>query len=429
MGHLRTTKHGYLYFDFRYRGVRCREYTMLTDVPANRRRTRQALARIEAEITLGTFDYATHFPHGSRAGLFGRPVGPSTEAEFETFARRWFEENRIAWKPSTAEEFLGTLTKHLIPRFAGRPVTVISTSDIKRLRVDLSQLPGRKGRPLSTKRINNICVVLRLILREATERLGTADPFATVKPLPVPKADIYPFTFEEMNCFLSGVRRDLYHYYVVRFLTGMRTGEVDGLGWEHIDWANRKIRVRRTLYRGRLLPPKTDGSVRDIDLSPPVVETLRAQQAITGKTSEFVFCTRTGRPLDHTDVTKRVWYPTLDRLGLTRRTPYQTRHTTATLWLASGENPEWIARQLGHVGTAMLFQRYSRFVPNLTRQDGSAFLRLLEEHMTLTPHRPADQGGGEAASRVSAADLIGPETKGGESLTAIGSVSEPIRIP
>lgn len=402
---------------------------MLTDVPANRRRMRQALARIEAEITLGTFDYATHFPHGSRAGLFGRPVGPSTEAEFEQFARRWFEENRLGWKPSVVEEFGGTLTKHLVPRFAGRSVTAITASDVKRLRADLAQLPGRKGQPLSTKRINNICVVLRLILQEAAERFEVANPFATVKPLPVPKADIYPLTFQEMNCFLTGVRRDFYNYYVVRFLTGMRTGEVDGLGWEHIDWANRKIRVRRTLYRGRLLPPKTDWSVRDIDLLPPVLEALRDQRAITGQTSAFVFCTRTGKPLNHTNVTKRVWYPTLDRLGLARRTPYQTRHTTATLWLGSGENPEWIARQLGHVNTAMLFQRYSRFIPNLTRRDGSAFLRLLEEHVTLTPHRPADQGGGEAASLVPAADLIGPETRGGESLTAIGSVSEPVGIP
>jgi integrase len=59
------------------------------------------------------------------------------------------------------------------------------------------------------------------------------------------------------------------------------------------------------------------------------------------------------------------------------RRPYQTRHTAATLWLASGENPQWIARQLGHSSTEMLFSVYSRFVPNLTRKDGSAFERLL----------------------------------------------------
>ena len=80
---------------------------------------------------------------------------------------------------------------------------------------------------------------------------------------------------------------------------------------------------------------------------------------------------------DHRNVTKRVWNPTLTLLGLKHRRPYQTRHTTATLWLAAGENPEWIAKQLGHSTTKMLFEVYSRFVPNLTRQDGSAFNTLL----------------------------------------------------
>ena len=87
---------------------------------------------------------------------------------------------------------------------------------------------------------------------------------------------------------------------------------------------------------------------------------------------------------------KRVWYPLLKHLNYEARTPYQSRHTAATLWLASGEAPEWIARQLGHANTEMLFTVYSRFVPNLTRQDGSAFERLLlqsevEKHPISNP--------------------------------------------
>ena len=70
-------------------------------------------------------------------------------------------------------------------------------------------------------------------------------------------------------------------------------------------------------------------------------------------------------------------------LGLAIRRPYQMRHTAATLWLASGEAPEWIARQLGHSSTEMLFRVYSRYVPNLTRKDGSAMDRLLSQHMDM----------------------------------------------
>lgn len=63
---------------------------------------------------------------------------------------------------------------------------------------------------------------------------------------------------------------------------------------------------------------------------------------------------------------------------------YQTRHTAATLWLGAGENPEWIARQMGHTTTEMLFRVYSRYVPNLTRQDGSAFERLIMQSGGVT---------------------------------------------
>ena len=111
-------------------------------------------------------------------------------------------------------------------------------------------------------------------------------------------------------------------------------------------------------------------------MSQQVYDALQEQYIRTGH-QEYVFCNRAGKPLNHNNVTKRVWYPLLRHLDLKKRRPYQTRHTAATLMLASGENPEWIARQMGHTTTEMLFRVYSRFVPNLTRQDGSAFERLL----------------------------------------------------
>lgn len=83
-------------------------------------------------------------------------------------------------------------------------------------------------------------------------------------------------------------------------------------------------------------------------MSELVFEALRSQRQVTGH-CQFVFCTRAGTPLAHNNVTKRVWYPLLNYLGLRKRRAYQTRHTAATLWLASGESPEWIAMQMGYM--------------------------------------------------------------------------------
>lgn len=121
-------------------------------------------------------------------------------------------------------------------------------------------------------------------------------------------------------------------------------------------------------------------------MSQPVFEALRRQHQVTGAAGGYVFCNRNGNPFEHNNITKRVWYPMLRHLKLPKRRPYQTRHTAATLWLASGENPEWIARQLGHANTQMLFTVYSRFVPNLTRQDGSAFERMVTGTIPTFPN-------------------------------------------
>ena len=43
---------------------------------------------------------------------------------------------------------------------------------------------------------------------------------------------------------------------------------------------------------------------------------------------------------------------------------------------------DWIAKQMKHTTTEMLFRVYSRFVPNMTRQDGGAFERMLLQYVT-----------------------------------------------
>jgi integrase len=48
--------------------------------------------------------------------------------------------------------------------------------------------------------------------------------------------------------------------------------------------------------------------------------------------------------------------------------------------LAAGESPEWVAKTLGHVDTSMIYKTYGRYIPNLTRKDGSAFDRQFLEN-------------------------------------------------
>ena len=61
------------------------------------------------------------------------------------------------------------------------------------------------------------------------------------------------------------------------------------------------------------------------------------------------------------------------------RPPKQMRHTFATLNLAAGEQPSWVSKTLGHSNVDITFKKYNRFIPNLTREDGSAFEGIMDK--------------------------------------------------
>ena len=58
----------------------------------------------------------------------------------------------------------------------------------------------------------------------------------------------------------------------MRFLTGLRTGEVHGLQWQYVDFARRLILVRETFVLGEDEYTKKDSSQRDIQMNQAVFD-------------------------------------------------------------------------------------------------------------------------------------------------------------
>jgi integrase len=391
---------GKLLLDFSYQGARFREQTALHESAQNRKKVQALLDKVEARIKLGEFKYSEFFPGSKNIQKF-LEIDPnhntalptqnvrsqSTFSQgknkvkiplFENFARQWQTEKKIEWRASHARNIESVLSNSLIKFFGKRVLSDISKAEILEFRSKLASKPGRGGKEqIAAKTINTHMSLLKAILEEASDRYSFENPYKNIKPLKLQRTHVEPFSLIDVNRIIESVREDYRHYYTVRFYSGMRTGEIDGLRWEFVDFKRGLITIRETLVQGKTEYTKTDGSQRDIPMLGPVKEALEAQYQATGKLSPYVFCNTERKPLDHNNITKRVWYPLLRHLGLKMRRPYQTRHTAATLLLASGENPEWVARFLGHASTEMLFKVYSRYIPNLTRQDGSAFEQML----------------------------------------------------
>ncbi|MGQ5490466.1 Arm DNA-binding domain-containing protein, partial [Thauera sp. ZXT1-4] len=120
MGSIRKhSQTGFLFFDFRYQGVRCREYTALPETAPNKKKLEKVLSAIEADIAAGTFDYRRFFPGSKNAAKFdpapGGMVGSATAAvvalpsaaasvastpRFKDFAETWFAEKEVEWRRS-----------------------------------------------------------------------------------------------------------------------------------------------------------------------------------------------------------------------------------------------------------------------------------------------------------------------------------------
>ena len=142
-----NTKNGKLFIDFRYKGIRCKEYTRLPDKPQNRKRLAEIANRIEAEVLLGTFDYARYFPNSNQVEKFRvtenrTACARSNMPTFKEFAEVWFLEKQPEWRNSYITNIRQTMDKYLLPEFGDKPLDMITKADILAFRSDLVQQDG-----------------------------------------------------------------------------------------------------------------------------------------------------------------------------------------------------------------------------------------------------------------------------------------------
>jgi integrase len=258
MGNIRARKdNNKLFFDFTYQKVRCREQTALDDTPTNRKKLLSIMNRIEAEITLGQFNYANYFPDSPRAIKFQNSMHKTTSLNTETplfrdFAAVWVNEMQAQWRISHKEGVELNLQKYVLPVFGHKEVGHITKAEILEFRSSLAKVTKRNGKSLSASRINHIITPLRMILNEAANRYDFSSPYHGIKSLRIPKTDVEPFTITEVKKIIDTVRPDFRNYYIIRFFTGMRTSEVHGLQWQYVDFERKQILVRQALVKGGL---------------------------------------------------------------------------------------------------------------------------------------------------------------------------------
>ncbi len=391
------TRGGKLWVDFRYLGERVRESTGLSDTCKNKKQTRSDLNLIIAEIETETFRFSKRFPHSKRKGYFAELEGELVTVEpgdvlFGEYVEKWWKDMSPGMSPGKPRDYKSALNAHLLPQFANRPLSDFwSTLRLKKFIQELISKQNRYGKQLSGKRIGNIMIPLRMIVKDAMSEYNwhhLHDPFVSLTLPSIKKYRVQPFTFDEWQALLKFIPKWYHNYFQFTAQTGLRPSEQVALKWNAID--SQFIYVELSRVRGVEKDElKNEYSRREILIRPSMREVIEAQrQQIAHIQSDYVFLNMEGQPI-YQDRLAKVWRKAMKESKLRYRRMYDVRHTFASWALAAGELPGWVARTLGHADTSMVYNTYGRFIPNLTRQDGGAFEKLYSE----STHAKGDQFG------------------------------------
>ena len=126
----------------------------------------------------------------------------------------------------------------------------------------------------------------------------------------------------------------------------MRAGELFGLHVEDLDMNRGVIHVRRSVWRGQEVSPKTRKGYREVWIDSATVRMIQAH--LGSRTSGRVFQTRNGTPLTDHEVLRDVLHPICDRLKIPRGGMHAFRHGRVSHMQQNHVPPDFTKTQVGH---------------------------------------------------------------------------------
>jgi integrase len=261
------------------------------------------------------------------------------------------------------------------------------------------------------KSVKNHLVLLKQMLASAVEDgYLVVSPATKVKLAKVTGKKPECLNAEEVLHLLNGIHEDGQSFikagwYVpvkLVIFSGLRQGEQFALRVGDLDFHNGQARIERGLtwddkrhaageVRYHFDTPKTDGSIRNVDLPPDLLEDLRRYVAglPDQEPDRLLFSTGVGTPLDPKNVVDRVFNPALRRAGLRHIPWHALRHTYASLQLESGANIKYVSEQMGHADVSITLNRYMHLLKSSHPAQAAKLSALVFGPTPAAPQRRA----------------------------------------
>ena len=295
----------------------------------------------------------------------------SASVTVERAADVWIERGEAeGLEHGTLVQYRNHVERHIRPHgIAGRKLSQLTTPDVEGFKRDLEK---SQSKAMAQKVLGSLKSIIREAQRQGMVAQNVAQP-VTVRNKTRGKSRVevgvdVP-SRDEVRAMLNHAEGRWRALLVTAVFTGMRSSELRGLTWDHVDLDNRLIYVRQRADRWNSMgDPKSAASRRDIPMTKMVANALKEWklQCPQGELG-LVFPNGQGRHENHANIYNRALAPIQKAAGVTaddkpKYSLHSLRHFYASWLIGEGFSPKRVQTLLGHSSIQMTFDVYGHWL-------------------------------------------------------------------
>ncbi len=298
---------------------------------------------------------------------------PELMIRFERFVLERWEPNIFpTLRYSTVKNYRYLVRRHMLPFFGEMVLPQIGPLDVQ-------MFLSEKAKRFAGKTVLSLRNLLSKIF-------GTAQRWEFLQANPARGAQVpaladtrerLTLTPEQVRALLGELKEPYRTMVLLAVLSGLRRGEIFGLRWKFVGFADGSILVAESNYEGRQGPPKTRASRRKVYVDSVVLEGLARLRPAHSQPDDFVFHTERGTPMSPHNVSRRLLRPACERAGIPVIGWHNFRYTYSTWADPTRESIKALQNQLGHTDSRLTLSVYTQPIPNAQRELASKIARVL----------------------------------------------------
>lgn len=293
---------------------------------------------------------------------FKRVAQANMDMKMDSFIDIYLEDKKGELKQRTMRNKIYMLESHIKPYFGQKPMNQITPADIIAWQNEI-----KEKYDFSQSYLRMLQNALTALFTHAKKIYSLENnPCSRVKKMG--KSDDRSLTFwtlEEYQAFIDTFDKESMHYvmFELMFWTGMREGEMLSLTYDDFDFDQANVKITKTYYRHKkediITAPKTDNSIRKIDLPEFILDEVRDYYSRLYK-----------YPRDKrlfpvvAEAVQHTMRRHIKKAGVKKIRVHDLRHSHVAYLIHQGVQPLIIKERLGHKDIKITLNTYGHLYPS-----------------------------------------------------------------